>query len=148
MLSIYFFFANLRTKTNYLFLRLHIIFFDFVLLIDPKSSLLLFRDGHPPGFLIKLGCGIVSGVMGAIAGVPSDVAMTRMAVDGRLPPEKRRNYKNVIDAFIRITQEEKFTTLFRGITPTVVRAVIVNVSQIVSYAQSKQALVGYGNVDF
>lgn len=83
-------------------------------------------------------------MMGAVAGVPCDLAMTRMAVDGRLPPEKRRNYKHVFDAFYRVAKEEKFLTLFTGLVPTMIRAVAVNVSQFVSYAQSKQALVGYG----
>lgn len=50
---------------------------------------------------MKIGFGVIAGAIGAFVGTPAEVALIRMTADGRLPPEKRRNYKNVIDALIR-----------------------------------------------
>lgn len=51
--------------------------------------------------------------------------------------EQRRNYKNVVDAFIRIFREEGMLTLWRGTVATMERAVVVNVSQLATYSQVK-----------
>jgi solute carrier family 25 oxoglutarate transporter 11 len=56
-----------------------------------------------------------------------------MQADARLPPAERRNYNNVIDAFKRITKEEGFFALWRGATPTVIRAMALNFAMLVSY---------------
>jgi hypothetical protein len=39
-------------------------------------------------------------------GTPFDVALVRMQADTMKAPEMRRNYKNVIDAVMRIYREE------------------------------------------
>lgn len=41
-----------------------------------------------------------------------------MSLDGRLPTEMRRNYRNVFDAWFRIIKEEGILTLWRGATPS------------------------------
>lgn len=51
--------------------------------------------------------GIISGGVGAFVGTPADVALVRMTADGRLPPEKRRNYKNVFNAMGRFVMALK-----------------------------------------
>lgn len=51
--------------------------------------------------------------------------------------EQRRNYKNVFNAFKRISREEGVTTLWRGSVATMGRAVVVNVSQLATYSQAK-----------
>lgn len=51
--------------------------------------------------------------------------------------EQRRNYKNVFNAFTRISREEGVTTLWRGSVATMGRAVVVNVSQLATYSQTK-----------
>jgi solute carrier family 25 oxoglutarate transporter 11 len=45
-----------------------------------------------------------------------------MQNDASLPPNERRNYKGVFDAFRRISAEEGFLGLWKGATPTIVRA--------------------------
>lgn len=75
-----------------------------------------------------------------ILGTPAEVALIRMTADGRLPIEQRRNYKNVIDALIRIYREEGLLTLWRGAIPTMGRAMVVNAAQLASYSQAKQML--------
>lgn len=67
-----------------------------------------------------------------------------MTSDGRLPPAERRNYKNVVDALVRITREEGLLTLWRGALPTMGRAMVVNAAQLASYSQAKQFLLGTG----
>ena len=67
-----------------------------------------------------------------------------MTSDGRLPLAERRNYKNVLDALVRITREEGLLTLWRGAIPTMGRAMVVNAAQLASYSQAKQALLGTG----
>lgn len=63
-----------------------------------------------------------------------------MQADGRLPLEKRRNYKNVIDALYRVAYEEGVLTYWRGATPTVYRAVVVAITQLATYDQFKALL--------
>ncbi|XP_043270135.1 mitochondrial 2-oxoglutarate/malate carrier protein-like [Venturia canescens] len=78
-----------------------------------------------------------AGSTGAFVGTPAEVALVRMSSDGRLPADQRRNYKNVVDAFLRIIREEGATTLWRGSVATMGRAAVVNVSQLATYSQAK-----------
>lgn len=54
-----------------------------------------------PNFVAKLGLASMAGSVGAVIGNPAEIALIRMTADGQMPPEKRRNYKNVIDALFR-----------------------------------------------
>lgn len=60
-----------------------------------------------------------------------------------MPADKRRNYKNVFDAFFRITREEGVMSCWKGCTPTVVRAMALNLGMLVSYDESKERLGKY-----
>ncbi|CEF70692.1 Mitochondrial 2-oxoglutarate/malate carrier protein [Strongyloides ratti] len=94
-----------------------------------------------PNFFMKAALGMTAGAVGSFAGNPTEVALIRMTGDGRLPPEQRRNYKNVFDAIFRITKEEGVLTLWRGCTPTIMRAMVVNAAQLATYSQSKQMIL-------
>jgi solute carrier family 25 oxoglutarate transporter 11 len=85
----------------------------------------------------KASCGLLAGFIGSLAGNPPDLALVRMQADFRLPPEERRNYKNVVDAFRRIIKEEGFFALWRGATPTVIRGVVLNLAMLASYDEVK-----------
>lgn len=100
-------------------------------------------DGKPPGFFMKAGLGMAAGASGAFVGTPAEVALIRMTSDGSLPADKRRNYKSVFDALIRIYREEGLTTLWRGATPTMGRAMVVNAAQLATYSQAKQIILNY-----
>ncbi|XP_076680493.1 mitochondrial 2-oxoglutarate/malate carrier protein [Andrena cerasifolii] len=78
-----------------------------------------------------------AGAVGAFVGTPAEVALVRMTADGRLPRDQRRNYRNVFHAFGRIAKNEGITTLWRGSVATMGRAVVVNVSQLATYSQTK-----------
>lgn len=64
--------------------------------------------------------------------------------DGTLPPEQRRNYKGVGDAFVRIVKEDGFGGLFRGCAPTVVRAMALNTGMFATNEQAKEVLEAAG----
>lgn len=63
-----------------------------------------------------------------------------MQSDLTLPEAERRNYKNVFDAFSRIVKEEGITSCWNGATPTICRAMALNVAMLVTYDESKERL--------
>lgn len=92
----------------------------------------------------KIGAGLIAGAIGAAVGNPADVAMVRMQADGRLPPAQRRNYKSVIDAITQMSKNEGITSLWRGSSLTVNRAMLVTASQLASYDQIKETILEKG----
>ncbi|KAA8545649.1 hypothetical protein F0562_020900 [Nyssa sinensis] len=89
----------------------------------------------------KIAAGLIAGGVGAAVGNPADVAMVRMQADGRLPIHQRRNYKSVVDAISQMSKQEGITSLWRGSTLTVNRAMIVTASQLASYDQIKEMIL-------
>ena len=83
----------------------------------------------------------MAGGVGAFVGTPADLTLIRMTADGRLPEHQRRNYKNAFQGLARISREEGVTKMWNGWRPTVMRAIVVNVAQLVSYSQAKQSLL-------
>jgi len=64
-----------------------------------------------------------------------------MQHDAALPLEKRRNYKNAIEGLIRMTREEGWQSLFRGVWPNSMRAVLMTSGQLASYDGFKRFLL-------
>ncbi|KOB72138.1 putative Mitochondrial 2-oxoglutarate/malate carrier protein, partial [Operophtera brumata] len=75
------------------------------------------NDGASPGFGTTTLLGITAGSIGAFVGTPAEVALIRMTADGR------------------IVREEGVLKLWRGATPTVCRAMVVNAAQLSTYSQ-------------
>ncbi|CAN4114846.1 unnamed protein product [Withania somnifera] len=92
----------------------------------------------------KIVAGLIAGGIGAAVGNPADVAMVRMQADGRLPLAERRNYKSVIDALTQMSKSEGVTSLWRGSSLTVNRAMLVTASQLASYDQFKEMILEKG----
>ncbi|KAB2037017.1 hypothetical protein ES319_D03G044300v1 [Gossypium barbadense] len=92
----------------------------------------------------KILAGLIAGGIGAAVGNPADVAMVRMQADGRLPLSQRRNYTSVVDALARMTKQEGITSLWRGSSMTVNRAMLVTASQLASYDQIKETILAKG----
>ena len=78
-------------------------------------------------FFEKIGASSVSGLCGALAGNPTDVSLVRFQADATLPLVERRNYKNVFDEIYRIENEEGVSALWRGSTPTIIRAISITI---------------------
>lgn len=98
------------------------------------------REQKEPNLSMRICFGMFSGAVGGVVGTPSEVALIRMTTDGRLPPEQRRNYKNVINALKRIAMEEGPSQLFVGVTPTVIRCIVVNATELAAYSHFKEVL--------
>ncbi|KAF2651722.1 putative DIC1-mitochondrial dicarboxylate carrier protein [Lophiostoma macrostomum CBS 122681] len=85
-----------------------------------------------------------AGLAGGIAGVvgnPAEVILVRMCADGAKPPAERFGYKHAFDALLRVGREDGVAAYFRGLGPNIVRSVLMNVSQIATYAEAKKQLI-------
>jgi len=130
--------AGLLRQATYTTTRLGVYTWLFETFSDPS--------GKPPNFFAKAALGMTAGAVGSLVGTPAEVALIRMTSDGSLPADKRRNYTSVFNALARIYKEEGITTLWRGATPTMARAMVVNAAQLATYSQAKQAILGTGYV--
>lgn len=91
---------------------------------------------------------MIAGAIGSFIGNPCDLSLVRMQADSTLPPAERRNYKHVFDAFGRIVREEGVRSLWNGATPTIARAMSLNMAQLVTYEECKERIskiMGKGN---
>jgi hypothetical protein len=91
-------------------------------------------------FFKKSFCSMTAGAIAAMFANPADLILVRMQSDGTLPPEQRRNYKNVGDAFVRVVREEGALSLWRGCGPTAARAVIINWALLAPFEEFKDRL--------
>jgi len=107
-----------------------------------KSKMTTTQSSFP--FYKKLICSMLAGAGGAFVGTPADVVMVRMQADGRLPPNQRRNYKNVFDGLFRIIREEGFFSMFKGSAPNIFRGLLMTAGQLASYDQAKQMILHTG----
>jgi len=94
-----------------------------------------------PSLISLIGMASGSGFLGGIAGNPADVLNVRMQHDAALPSSQQRNYRNAIDGLIRVSREEGWRTLFRGVWPNSMRAMLMTASQLASYDGIKGALM-------
>ncbi|PFH38440.1 2-oxoglutarate/malate translocase OMT [Besnoitia besnoiti] len=88
----------------------------------------------------KAVAGLAAGGLGSFFGNPADLALIRLQADATLPPEQRRNYTGVLNAMTRIVKEEGLFGLWRGSTPTVLRAMALNMGMLASNDQAKELL--------
>ena len=94
----------------------------------------------PIPFVLRSVYSLLAGGVGAMVGNPADLSLIRMQADSTLPEEQKRNYKGIGNAISRIVKEEGFTALWRGATPTVVRAMALNFGMLGTYDQFKDML--------
>ena len=85
-----------------------------------------------------------SGAIASSIGNPFDVSLVRMQADSTKPLAERKGYKGVGNAISRIVKEEGFSALYRGYPPTLLRAICMNVGQLMTYDISKDALATAG----
>lgn len=89
-------------------------------------------------FASRVVVGAATGGIAAYISCPMEVSVVRMSNDSTLPPDERRNYKNVFDCASRIVKEEGVTAFWRGSTPFVQRAMMVGVFQVATLDQFKE----------
>lgn len=101
-----------------------------------KERFIANRRGPPPLWITITTAGF-AGAAGGLAGNPADVILVRMTGDMYRPPEQRFNYRGAANGLARITKEEGLHTLFRGLAPNMVRAALMNSSQLASYVAGR-----------
>jgi len=105
-----------------------------------SNYLIKHNDGKNIPFYQKTASGMASGAIAVVIGTPFDVALVRMQADSLSPPDKRRGYKNVFDALLRVFKEEGVGRLWRGLTPNILRVMFNNAGMLATYDQSIEVL--------
>ncbi|KAF2469745.1 mitochondrial carrier [Lindgomyces ingoldianus] len=72
---------------------------------------------------------------------PAEVVLVRMCEDCTKPLTERCAYRSIIDARIRIGCEDGSGAYSQGLGPSMARSVLMNVSQIATYAEAKRQLM-------
>ncbi len=98
------------------------------------------NKGGDPNLFQKSISSFFAGGIAAVVANPADLILVRMQADGTLPPEQRRNYKNVFDGFGKIVKNEGVANLWRGAFPSVQRACIINLALLAPFEEFKQRL--------
>jgi len=86
-------------------------------------------------------CSLIAGGLGSIVGAPADLILIRIQADTTLPLDQRRGYTSFFDAAKRIPAEEGVLSFWKGGSPTVVRAMALNLGMFTTYEESKQRLL-------
>ncbi|KAI9869364.1 MAG: Mitochondrial dicarboxylate transporter [Trichoglossum hirsutum] len=98
-------------------------------------------DKKSPPFLHLLAMSSTSGFLGGVVGNPADVLNVRMQNDAALPESQRRNYRNAADGLVRMLREEGWRSLFRGVWPNGMRALLMTSSQLATYDSFKRLIM-------
>lgn len=94
----------------------------------------------------KVLAGMGAGALGSFIGNPTELSLIRMQADATLPPAERRNYRGIFDAVRRIVAEEGVVGLWKGSSPTVVRAMALNVAMLATSDEVKERLAPHCSV--
>ena len=135
--------SALLRQASYTTMRMGLYFnmTDYFLSKKPKGQNLAFWE--------KCALSLSAGGFASLFGTPFDLALVRVQSDGTLPVEQRRHYKNAGDALVRITKEEGVKNLWRGATPTIVRAMAINLGMLAPFDECKERTAkftgGYGS---
>ncbi|PPQ88823.1 hypothetical protein CVT25_009309 [Psilocybe cyanescens] len=105
-----------------------------------ESKKLLGAGPDAPAWKLAAAGSMAGGIAGLI-GNPGEIVMVRLQGDFAKAPEKRFNYKHCFDALFRMVREEGVSSLGRGVTPNVFRAILMNASQLASYDFFKAELL-------
>jgi dicarboxylate transporter 10 len=90
------------------------------------------------------GAASIAGAAGGIAGNPADIILVRMTSDINKKAADRYNYPDAVRGVFRMVQNEGLASLFRGVAPNTVRAVLMNASQLATYDVAKDAILHTG----
>ncbi|RYG43804.1 solute carrier family 25 protein, partial [archaeon] len=100
------------------------------------------RACSPPAEVLpvyyKMLAGMGAGALGAFIGNPADLSLVRMQADASLPVAERRNYTGVVNAMSRVIKEEGVLALWRGSSPTMIRAMVLNTAMMTTSDQTKE----------
>ncbi|KAG8383075.1 hypothetical protein BUALT_Bualt05G0146900 [Buddleja alternifolia] len=88
---------------------------------------------------------VIGGISGAIAQVvasPADLIKVRMQADGRMVSQGiQPRYSGLFDALNKIIRVEGFGALWKGVSPNVQRAFLVNMGELACYDHAKRFII-------
>ncbi|CAI0449776.1 unnamed protein product [Linum tenue] len=87
--------------------------------LKDMSKTYLLQDSEP-GPLVQLGCGTISGALGATCVYPLQVVRTRMQAQ---QANDAAPYKGMSDVFLRTLQKEGYRGLYKGLFPNLLKVV-------------------------
>ncbi|KAI3428177.1 hypothetical protein D9Q98_006557 [Chlorella vulgaris] len=93
---------------------------------------------------VSLMLGLTAGGVAQLVAVPADLVKVRMQADGRLVAaglQAAPRYRGVLHAFASIFRQQGAAGLWRGSLPAVQRAALVNLGELSTYQQAKQAVL-------
>ncbi|KAG8626915.1 hypothetical protein KVT40_005860 [Elsinoe batatas] len=96
---------------------------------------------HAPSGAALAGMAASSGFIGSIAGNFADVVCLRMQNDMSLPPEQRRNYRNVLHGLSTMIRHEGWASIWTGVWVGAGRAAIATATQLAGYDVFKRELM-------
>eukprot|EP00744_Colponema_vietnamica_P006952 GILI01010038.1.p1 GENE.GILI01010038.1~~GILI01010038.1.p1 ORF type:complete len:302 (-),score=100.51 GILI01010038.1:184-1089(-) len=105
---------------------------------EPIRNFVSGDDKNPP-FYKKVLAGGSAGAFGALIANPTDLIKIRMQAD-----IAGTRYKHTLDAFQSIIKDEGFFGMWKGCTPNIQRAIIVNAAELATYDQAKTLYLGLG----
>ncbi|KAH8111813.1 mitochondrial carrier domain-containing protein [Phellopilus nigrolimitatus] len=105
-----------------------------------ESQKIVGEGPNSPAWKLALTGSMAGGIAGFV-GNPGEIIMVRLQGDFAKSPEKRLNYKNYFDGLYRMVHDEGPSSLARGVTPIVFRAILMNASQLALYDYVKAELL-------
>jgi len=108
-----------------------------------SEKLKAMNGGNEIPFWQKSLSSMAGGAIAVCIGTPFDVALVRMQSDGQKPPELRRNYGHVFNAFSKIVKSEGILSLWTGLTPNIMRGMSMNLGMMACSDQAKQMVVKF-----
>ncbi|XP_006872279.1 PREDICTED: mitochondrial brown fat uncoupling protein 1 [Chrysochloris asiatica] len=101
-----------------------------------------FTDGKetPASLGSKILAGLTTGGVAVFIGQPTEVVKVRLQAQSHLHGLKPR-YTGTYNAYRIIATTESFTTLWKGTSPNLLRNVIINCSELVTYDLMKETFV-------
>lgn len=100
-----------------------------------------------PSLTTKVAMGATAGALGQLLAVPADLVKVRMQADGRLVASGATpRYTSLCHALTTIVRQDGVRGLYKGATPAVQRAALVNLGELATYDQAKQSILASGMV--
>ncbi|THY73658.1 hypothetical protein D6C94_05604 [Aureobasidium pullulans] len=96
---------------------------------------------HAPSGLALALMAASSGFTGSVCSNYADVVCLRMQADPGLPPELRRNYKNIADGVYKMVRAEGWNSIWTGVWLGAGRAAIGTATQLAGYDIIKRELM-------
>ena len=96
---------------------------------------------HSPTATTLAALGAVSGACGSVSSNPADIVCLRMQRDPGMPPEARRNYRNVVHGLIKMVRTEGWSSCWIGAGLGAGRAALATATQLAGYDVFKRELM-------